>query len=149
MSPLPEFYPSPLYLPFNNEALQVHLQREAPDADPGGEGFWLLLRGSELLLNDLALPVSLPTGLDPSGAIYLGRWQGRPCRALAVSRSAALPEDLAAESLQAAEPRLSIELLSLGALAAQQLYWDTNSADRKSTRLNSSSVSQSRMPSSA
>lgn len=128
MSPLPEFYPSPLYLPFNNEALQVHLQREAPDADPGGEGFWLLLRGSELLLNDLALPTSLPTGLDPSEAIYLGRWQGRPCRALAVSRSAALPEDLAAESLQAAEPRLSIELLSLGALAAQQLYWDKNSA---------------------
>lgn len=128
MSPLPEFYPSPLYLPFNNEALQAHLQRESPDADPGGEGFWLLLRGSELLLNDLELPTSLPTGLDPSGAIYLGRWQGRPCRALAVSRSAALPEGLVPESLQAAEPRLSIELLSLGALAAQQLYWDKNSA---------------------
>ena len=128
MSPLPDFYPSPLHLPFNNEALCAQLHREPPDADPGGEGFWLLLRGSELLLNDLELPASLPTELDPSGAIYLGRWRGFPCRALAVPRSAALPEGLAPESLQAAEPRLSIELLSLGALAAQQLYWDKNSA---------------------
>lgn len=128
MSPLPEFYPSPLHLPFNNEALLACLHREPPDADPGGEGFWLLVRGSELLLENLELPASLPAGLNAAGAVYLGRWQGRPCRALAVSRSSVLPEDLTPESLLAAEPRLSIELLSLGALAAQQLYWDKNSA---------------------
>jgi len=128
MSPLPEFYPSPQHLPFNNEALKTQLQREPPDADPGGDGCWLLLRGSELLLENLELPASLPTGLDDSTAIYLGRWQGRPCRALAVSRSAVLPENLMPESLQAAEPRLSIELLSLGALAAQMLHWERNSA---------------------
>lgn len=128
MSPLPDYYPSPLYLPFNHESIRGLFQPEPPDADPGGDGVWLLLRGSELLVHDMALPSGpLPEHLDGTIAIYAGRWQGRPCRVLAVSRKLPVPEGLTVESLQAAEPRLPLELLSLGALGAHILYWENNS----------------------
>jgi NAD+ diphosphatase len=128
MSPLPEFYPSPLYLPFNYESIKQLFQPELPEADPGGEGVWLLVRGFELLVCDLDLPGGpLPEGLNGEVAIYIGRWQGRSCRVLPISRKCSVPEGLTAESLQSAEPRLSLELLSLGALGAQVLHWEHNS----------------------
>jgi NAD+ diphosphatase len=128
MSPLPDFYLSPLYLPFNHESVQDLFQPEMPDADPGGDGVWLLLRGSELLVNDLDLPAGpLPEGLSGEDAVYLGRWRQQPCRVLPVLRKLPVPAGMTAENLQAAEPRLSLELLSMGALGAQVLYWENNS----------------------
>ncbi len=128
MSPFLDFYPSPQHLPFNHESIKHFFQPEFHDADPGGEGVWLLVRGSELLLRDLDLPTgSLPDGLKGDAAIYIGRWQGQPCRLLPVSRKHPVPAGLTTESLQSAEPCLSLELLSLGALGAQILHWENNS----------------------
>ncbi|MEJ2201633.1 MAG: NAD(+) diphosphatase [Desulfuromonadaceae bacterium] len=128
MSPLPDYYPSPLHLPFNHESIRRLFAPEFCAADPGGAGVWLLLRGSELLVQDPALPVAvLPDGLTEEGAVYFGRWQGQPCRVLPVPQEFKLPRGWMAEHLQTYVPALSLELLSLGALAAQVLHWERNS----------------------
>ncbi|OHB25522.1 MAG: hypothetical protein A2X84_10185 [Desulfuromonadaceae bacterium GWC2_58_13] len=128
MSPLPDYYPSTLHLPFNHESIKHLFQPELPEADPGGEGVWLLIRGSELLVRDLDLPSGcLPAGLSEEGSIYIGRWRAQPCRVLRVSRNLPVPEGLTAENLQSGEPLLSLDLLSLGALGAHVLHWENNS----------------------
>ncbi|WP_432823145.1 NAD(+) diphosphatase [Trichloromonas sp.] len=128
MSPYPDFYPSPQHLPFNHESIKHLFQPQFAEDDPGGEGVWLLVRGSELLVRELELPDGdLPGGLSGESAVYIGRWQGRPCRVLPVSRQLPVPAGLTAEHLQSAEPKLSLELLSLGALGAQVLHWEKNS----------------------
>ena len=130
--PLPERFPSPLHLPFNATALAADFRLEAPGADPGGAGYWVLLRGSELLVAAGSEPV-LPHGeLPVPGAaghtpVYLGRYRGLPCRALAIARDTELPAGLTAESLLAAEPALSVALLSLGGVAGQILHWQQGS----------------------
>lgn len=134
MSPLPLSYPSTLDLPFNAACLQGRFVHEPPDAAAHGEPLWLLVRGGELLCmgeGDAArLPAgeTLPDGFTPAApALHIGRWDGRPLRLAPVSRSQPLPPGWAAESLAAAEPALPIELLSLGALGGQILYWERTS----------------------
>ncbi len=128
MSPYPESYPSPQHLPFNHESIKDLFQPQFPEADPGGDGVWLLVRGPELLVRELDLPTgTLPDGLSTEGSVYLGLWRGQPCRVVPVSRKHPVPEGLTAENLQSAEPRLSMELLSVGALGAQVLHWENNS----------------------
>ncbi len=130
--PLPESFPSPLHLPFNATALAADFRLESPDADPGGPGCWVLLRGSELLVAAGSEPV-LPHGeLPVTGAaghtpVFLGRYRGLPCRALAIARDTEIPPGLAAESLLATDPLLSTALLSLGGVAGQILHWQQGS----------------------
>lgn len=133
MTMLPAAYPSPLHLPFNREALREGFRIATPDADPGGDGSWVLLRGSELLVEEADGALSLPAGESPPVSpgrgepLYLGSWQERPCRALRLAKDAAVPAGLAAENLLAGEPRLPIELLSLGGTAGQVLHWERSS----------------------
>lgn len=134
MSPLPVSYPSPLYLPFNTAALAARLQPQTAEADPGGEGCWLLLRGNELALQAQAAGLSLPAGPLPpelaalaGSAVYLGLWDGRPCRAIGLPREQEFPAGLEVENLMASEPRLDIDLLSLAGRAGQLLHWQNNS----------------------
>ncbi len=134
MSPLPLTYASPLHLPFNAAALSARLQPQPVDADPGGEGVWVLLRGNELGLmagvDGLALPAAgVPQELAGSQAppLYLGLWDGRPCRALALGREQEFPAGLETENLMASEPRIDIDLLSLAGRAGQLLHWEKNS----------------------
>lgn len=134
MSPLPLSYPSPLYLPFNTEALASRLRVQPAEADPGGEGCWLLLRGNELALMSEGEVLALPQGPLPvelrtlaSSAVYLGLWDGRPCRAIALAREQELPVGLQTENLMASEPRIDIDLLSLAGRAGQLLHWQKTS----------------------
>ncbi len=129
---LPDAYPSAAHLPFNAACLQGRFTPAPPDADPGGEGFWFVMRGTELLtLPDESTP-ALPEGASPpvpavAPAFYFGLWQGRPCRALPLPREAELPEGMTLANLLAAEPRLPIELLTLAAMAGQLLHWERGS----------------------
>jgi NAD+ diphosphatase len=59
-----------------------------------------------------------------SAPLYVGTWDGKPCRALALPKDHPLPPPCAAESLLANDPSLSIELLSLAGLAGQILHWE-------------------------
>lgn len=131
MSGLPASYASPLHLPFNATSLAGRLQLSPPDQPADGDPVWVLLRGGELLLDaDGALPRGpAPPGGLPAGAtpLAIGRWDGYPCRVLALSRQQEPPSGLLGENLSAAEPRLPIELLSLGGLAGQILHWQRDS----------------------
>lgn len=127
-------FPDAPSLPFNRGALEQILRFESPDADPGGEGVWVWMRGTDLFLaeeeGELRLPSGpLPVVLEPLAdrAVYLGTWQGLPCRALPLSRSTEPPEGVAAHNLLGAAPHLGIALLSLGGMAGQVLHWEKGS----------------------
>lgn len=127
MTTFPDAYPSALHLPFNGEALRKHFSLAPPDRDPGGDGFLVLLRGGDLLV-EAGPEARLPHGASPAPSLlYIGSWQGRPCRAARLPSSAAMPAGLAAENLLASEPRLPLELLSLGGTAGQILHWEKTS----------------------
>jgi NAD+ diphosphatase len=122
---LPSRYPSALHLPFIRTCLDGRLQLAAPDVDPGGAGVWLAVQGSSLLVTAAN---QLPTAASGWGeGLYLGRWDDSPCRLVEFPIAAPLPDGLRAESLAAAEPTLSIELLTLGGLARMILHWERHS----------------------
>lgn len=125
MLTLPARYPSPLHLPFNRTCLDGRLQLAAPDADPGGAGVWLAVQGNSLLVT---AATQLPdTACGWGEGLYLGSWEGRPCRLAEFAPAAPLPDGLRAESLTAAEPALPIELLTLGGVARMVLHWERHS----------------------
>ena len=81
MSGLPESYASTLDLPFNRACLDSQFVLQSPTADPGGMGYGLLLSGNMLLAEKTPQSVKLPYGeWDDHPSLYLGRWQGKPCR---------------------------------------------------------------------
>ena len=124
MTLLPDSYLSPLHLPFNTACLQQRFELQSPDADPGGEqGVWLLLRNGELWMQGSAeqpvLPGRLPSGILPKGSepLYLGTWDGQPCRLLALEEAAFLPPEWIAVELSDWYGQIPIEFLSLGGAA--------------------------------
>lgn len=129
---LPESYLSPQHLPFNQACLGELFEFKPHDHDPGSDGFWIMLNGTELVLLDQdgvqSLPFGgLPPGLNALDQLYIGQWQGQPCRVVALDQNAKLPEHLELRSLTAPTPQLAIELLSLSGLARQILHWHENS----------------------
>ena len=129
---LPESYLSPLHLPFNQTCLEGQFELFAHDADPGGAGCWLLMRGAELAVMEqggaLLLPQGgVPAGINRADALYIGQWHGQPCRVVSLAADVELPAEFELRSLTSPMPQISIELLSLGGLARQILYWHENS----------------------
>ncbi|MEZ4601509.1 MAG: NAD(+) diphosphatase [Syntrophotaleaceae bacterium] len=131
MNASPDFFLSPCHLPFNHTCLQQFFQLAPPDADPGGEdGVWIVLRGSELLLQEAALPNGvLPGELIRSGGtpLFMGHWQGKPCRLLEIDRIPTLPSGWRAENLPDWHSLIPIEPLTLAGTAAQILHWERTS----------------------
>lgn len=134
MSPFPSHYPSTVDLPFNGTCLAGRFTMEPPDAAQEGEGYWLLIMAGELLLREDTAALHLPRGVAlPAGMVvvapplHIGLWDGLPCRVAPVSRDLSLPDGWVRESFSAAAPRLSIELVSLSALANQVLHWEKSS----------------------
>jgi NAD+ diphosphatase len=128
MTALPATFASPLHLPFNHTCLGGRFQLAAPDADPGGAGVWLAVQGSDLLVAAASTGPVLPAEDCGWGeGLYLGSWDGQPCRLVQLPREALLPAGLQAESLTAADPALPIELLSLGGLGRMVLHWERHS----------------------
>ncbi|HKL24693.1 MAG TPA: NAD(+) diphosphatase [Desulfuromonadales bacterium] len=131
MTGLPKRYSSPLDLPFNHSCLNGRFLLQTPDADPGGEGVWLGLQGHRLLVmsggEDLCLPAEMPAVGPHDAPLYIGTWDGAPCRILRLNAEANLLEGLRLESLLAQEPSLPIEWLTLGGLARMVLHWEDTS----------------------
>jgi NAD+ diphosphatase len=128
---LPKHYRSPNDLPFNHSCLAERFVLQSPDADPGGPGFWINLTGNSLLVQDdehgLCLPGSSPGRPAAENALFIGTWDGRPCRLACVSTDVALPAGLRSESLLSQEPALPIDLLTLGGLGRMILHWEESS----------------------
>jgi NAD+ diphosphatase len=128
MTPLPTAFASPLHLPFNHTCLAGRFQWSPPDADPGGAGVWLAVHGNDLLVAaETAEPVLPGVNCGWGEGLYLGTWDGRPCRLTRLSGTAPVPVGLRGENLFAAEPTLPIDLLSLGGLARMVLHWERHS----------------------
>ncbi len=121
---LPDRFDSPMHLPFNAASLKGRFRPDPPDADPGGEGYLVGLHRQEMLVEWAGDEARLPLGGADPRSVFLGMWDGRPCRAVAHKEPFAPGSG---ENLLAPEPRLPIELLSLGGIAAQALHWERNS----------------------
>lgn len=125
---LPDFYPSPLHLPFNAAAVRARFSPAPHDADPGGDGPVVLLRGQEMVVDWAGDTPRFPEGSAQVGSsLYIGNWDGRPCRVLRWEKDAAPPPGCTIENLLANEPRIPIDLLTLGGVAGQILHWEKNS----------------------
>lgn len=131
MSFLPDRYDSPINLPFNRATLEEHFEFGMPDNDPGGVGFWLMIQAGQLIFLREEETFELPGGegpplpsVDGFSPLYIGQWQGKPCRLLPVSKETVLPGKLQTESLFARDPQLPLDLLSLGGLGNMILHWE-------------------------
>ncbi len=134
MTLLPDSYLSPLHLPFNTACLQQRFELQSPDSDPGGEqGVWLLLSNGELWMQGSVehpvLPDYLPSGILRKGCepLYIGTWDGQPCRLLELEETAVLPDEWIAVELSDWYGQIPIEPLSLGGAALQILHWEKSS----------------------
>jgi len=131
MFALPQSYLNCEQLPFNRAALETDFHLRPPTDELPDEGYWLMLQGTRVLVTDDS-PV-LPRGACPLSpdlcgpGVYIGQWRQRPCRLLAVPRDMPLPKGLRALNMLAAEPGMSLALLSLGGLGNAILHWEKSS----------------------
>lgn len=126
MNGIPDSYVSPLHLPFNRASLAGQFELRAPTTDPGCDGYQLLLQGSRLAVMEDDGQLVLPTASSQQG-LYLGQWRGKPCRLMALADDATLPVGGGLLSLVEENPRLPIDLLSLGGLGRMILHWQGRS----------------------
>lgn len=128
MTALPKHYASPMHLPFNRACLNEQFSLQGPGADPGGPGYGVLLCGSKMLVAKDQNRCVLPYGEWPGEpTLYLGRWQGHPCRLITLSHIKELPEELELFGLLDANPQLPIDLLSIGGMGRMILHWQERS----------------------
>jgi len=118
-------------LPFNRTCLEGYFHLATPDQDPRGDGVWVLLQGMRLFTLQ-GRPEQLPSGDCPfpllvDGALYLGQWQGMPCRLVEVPGDTDLPATLEPHHLRASEPTLAAPLSSLGGIGLMILHWEATS----------------------
>lgn len=118
-------------LPFNRGHLDSEFVFSVPDRDPGGDGFWLLMRGMSVLMVNTDHGLDMPFGRCPvaedESVLYIGQWQGSPCRVLAVGETTQLPESLISCHLRAPDQPLSLALLSLAGMGRAILHWEEES----------------------
>lgn len=129
---LPDSYPSAVELPFNRASLNQRFQIGTPAADPATCGVWLVLQGNSLLTCNGAHGPQLPAGDSPlltseTPPLYIGNWDGRPCRLLTLPRDAAIPAQLQAQSLLDKDPQIPLALLSLAGIGQMILHWESSS----------------------
>jgi NAD+ diphosphatase len=117
-----------MHLPFNRACLSAQFLLQSPSGDPDGPGHGVLLHGNKMLVTRDQDRFVLPYGeWYDQPALYLGRWQGRPCRLVELKGVKDLPEYLEIHGLLDEVPQLPIELLSLGGLGRMILHWQERS----------------------
>ncbi len=128
-------YPDTINLPFNGEIIKEGFTPLKPgDRVPDGPGWWLIIQGNALVVEEGCGGFRLPEGERPGWIVAgreplcIGLWQNRPLRAVSIGRKTELPRPFVAEPFNAAEERLDGRLLTLGGLALQILGWDRHCA---------------------
>lgn len=128
----PENYPSACALPFNRQCLGKAFQLMAPNQEPADSGVWLLLKGQSVLTLDGNNGPELPSGTIPleiaeREPIFIGNWQGRPCRMLFINENFEFPKNLKEHSLHSQNPQIPLSILSLAGVGLMINHWEESS----------------------
>src|SRR5664279_4357990 len=113
-------YPDIINLPFNSAAIRDGFTPVRPgESIPEGPGYWVILQGNALVVQDGISGPKLPDGdIDWLPAdrkpVCFGFWKGRPIRALRIGTDQPLPGTFVAEPFNAVTERLDDQLLTLG-----------------------------------
>jgi len=128
--------PLSVHLPFNRDCLRGEFVPAKHGTEPPEpRGRWFLVQEQGLIVvadgSQLRVPEGdLPAGFDGKldGPLWLGTYQGAPCWVAALGRGAVLPARFHRETLIPMQgTRLPDDLLSLGGMAMQALYWEKTS----------------------
>ena len=128
--------PLSVYLPFNRDALRGAFEPAKSGAVPPTlEGHWLIVQDQGLLVEPAGEGFRLPRGAAPevlgdvaAEPLWLGQWHGEPCWVVGLARDATPPAGLQRETLVPMRgTKLPDELLSLGGMAMQGLWWESTS----------------------
>jgi NAD+ diphosphatase len=129
--------PLSVYLPFNIDCLRgAFVPAKRGDKPPDARGKWLIVQDQKLLVVADGDRFQLPSGPRPAkldGAlgepIWLGTLNGdTECWVASLPRDAAVPAEFARETLvPMAGTKLPDDLLSLGGMAMQALWWESTS----------------------
>jgi NAD+ diphosphatase len=133
--------PTPLtvYLPFNRDVLgESFVPAKHGGKPPAASGYWLVVQEQGLIVLADGDPAEAPRWL-PRGALpeplrsadpplWLGTWQGEACWVVGRPKSASVPSGFRSETMVPMQgTRLPDELLSLGGMAMQLLWWESTS----------------------
>ncbi len=127
--------PLTVNLPFNRDCLGAEFEPAKRAGDrPRRRGHWLIVQDQGLVIPDGGAP-ALPFGDPPAafapwldGALWLGTWRGAPCWVASLPGEAPLPAGFRRETCVPMQgTRLPDELLSLGGMAMQALWWESTS----------------------
>jgi len=128
VSALPTHYASTMHLPFNRACLDNRFTLQSPTDDPARTGLGVLLQGNRMLVDKAPDGYRLPRGdWHETQGLYMGLWMGEPCYLVDCTAKDDLPENLERLSLLDENPRLPIELFSLGGLSKMILHWQDRS----------------------
>ncbi len=128
--------PLSAYLPFNRDSLHEAFSPAKPGtAPPEPRGHWLIVQQQSLVVLREADRFQLPRGEFPAGfdgtlerPLWLGTFQGAPCWVVPLPHETALPPGFHRETLIPMQgTRLPDDLLSLGGMALQALWWESTS----------------------
>jgi NAD+ diphosphatase len=126
--------PLTVELPFNRDILgPAFAPAKRGGKPPTARGHWILVQEQNLLVTGepgrLALPQGdCPPGVDGTEALWLGTYRDTPCWVVGVPGDAPVPPGLVRETMVPMRgTRLPDELLSLGGMAMQGLWWQSTS----------------------
>lgn len=128
MSSLPEYYASPLHLPFNRTCLDEPFALRGPCQGSAAPGYGVLLHGDKMLAVKEHGRLILPYGEWPhDSSLFIGYWQDKPCYLVHVTGDKKIPANLEMYGLLDENPELPIELLSVGGMGRMILHWQDRS----------------------
>jgi NAD+ diphosphatase len=126
--------PLTVELPFNRDILGAAFTPAKRGDKPATErGHWILVQEQNLIVAPVGDGFALPHGacpvpLDPAPPFWLGTYRDEPCWVVALAPEAPLPPGLSRETVVPMRgTRLPDDLLSLGGMALQALWWESTS----------------------
>src|SRR5215813_2955580 len=123
-------------LPFNRDCIgQVFEPAKRGGPMPPRSGHWLIVQDQGLIVGNDTHELAVPFGAPPSEfgdltseALLLGTWRGEPCWVVGLGREAKLPAGYHRETCVPMQgTKLPDDLLSLGGMAMQALWWESTS----------------------
>jgi NAD+ diphosphatase len=128
--------PHSVYLPFNRDCVgDAFTPAKRGTKPPEATGRWLIVQEQRLIVVPDGAGFRLPAGSAPAGfgaalgePLWLGTLAGTECWVAPLARDAWLPEGFHGETLVPMQgTRLPDDLLSLGGMAMQALWWEGTS----------------------